>query len=107
MDGTQKDYAESGNPDSERQTWYILLYKWKLALKYRITTLQSTDPKKQSNKEGSREHACMNLSDISKHHRLHVWMRKRVGQGSGSGMGSGEIRCREDRSLGGSTSGRS
>jgi hypothetical protein len=30
-------------------------YNWILAIKYRITMLQSTDPKKLSNKEGSME----------------------------------------------------
>ena len=41
----------------QKDTWYILTYKWTLAIKYRTTTLQSTDPKKLSNKEGPREDA--------------------------------------------------
>ena len=36
---------------------YLLFYKWTLAAKCRITTLQCTDPKKLSNEEGSREDA--------------------------------------------------
>jgi hypothetical protein len=32
-----------------------MVYKWILAVKYRITMLQSTDQKKPNNKEGPRE----------------------------------------------------
>jgi hypothetical protein len=35
----------------------MLTYKWILAIEYRITMLQSTDPKMLSNKEGSRDDA--------------------------------------------------
>ena len=45
----------------QKDTWYILTYKWTLAIKYRTTTLQSTDPKKLSNKEGPREDARISL----------------------------------------------
>jgi hypothetical protein len=33
MDGTRKDHPECGNPDPERQMWYVLPCKWKLAIK--------------------------------------------------------------------------
>jgi hypothetical protein len=54
IDRTRK-YPECGNPDPERHAWYIFTYKWTLAIKYRITLLQSTDPKKLRNKESSGE----------------------------------------------------
>ena len=37
--------------------WFVLTYKWTLAIKCRITMLQSTDPKKLDNKEVPREEA--------------------------------------------------
>jgi hypothetical protein len=43
----------TGNPNTERHTWYKSIYKWTLTLKYRITTLHSTDIKKLSNKEST------------------------------------------------------
>jgi hypothetical protein len=39
----------------ERHVWYVLTYKWTVAIECRIIMLQSTDPKKLGNKEGSRE----------------------------------------------------
>lgn len=50
-----KNHPECGNPDSERQSWHLLTYKWTLAISYRINMLQYLDPKKLSNKEGPRE----------------------------------------------------
>jgi len=41
MDGIRKDHPEGGNPDPERQTGYVLTYKWILAIKYRITIQKS------------------------------------------------------------------
>lgn len=38
-------------PASERQTWYVIIYKWIVAVKQRITMLQSTDLEKLSNKD--------------------------------------------------------
>jgi hypothetical protein len=35
-----------GNSDPERHTWYILILKYTLAIKYRTTMLQSKDPNK-------------------------------------------------------------
>jgi hypothetical protein len=43
--------------DPERHTWYVLTNKWALAIKYRITMIQSTDPKKLSYKDGPRKNA--------------------------------------------------
>ena len=39
MDGTRK-YLERGNPDTKGYAWYILTYKWILAIKSRIPMLQ-------------------------------------------------------------------
>ena len=36
------------DPDPLGHAWYVLTYKWILAIKYRILRLQSTDPKKLS-----------------------------------------------------------
>ena len=49
------------NPEPERHVWYVLTYKWTLAIKGRITMLQSIDPKKLSNKEILREDARISL----------------------------------------------
>jgi hypothetical protein len=54
MDRTRKDYCQRGNPDSEMHAWYVLTYKWILAVKQRLTMLQPLDPKKLSNNERSR-----------------------------------------------------
>lgn len=43
------------NPGLNGYAWNVFTYKWVLAAKYSITMLQSTDPKKQSNKEGPGE----------------------------------------------------
>ena len=40
------------NPDSERHIWYTFTYKKILAIKYRITILQSIEEKKLRNREG-------------------------------------------------------
>ena len=50
-------YPESGNPDSKGHAQYVHIYKWALAIQYRVTTLQSTDPKKLNNKDGPKEDA--------------------------------------------------
>ena len=55
MDGTRKYHPEWGNPAGH--AWNVLPYKWTIAIKNRITMLQSTDPKKPNNKEGPREDA--------------------------------------------------
>ena len=44
-------------PNTKGHSWYVLTYKWMLAIKYRITMLQSTDPKKLSSQEGPKEDA--------------------------------------------------
>jgi len=46
---------------TEKDTWYVLIYKWILAIKYRVTILYSTYPKKVSNKEGPKEDALISL----------------------------------------------
>jgi len=44
-----------------QQVWYILIYKWTLAIKCRTTMLQSTDPKKLGNKKIPGEDAQISL----------------------------------------------
>ena len=44
MDRIGKDHPERDNPDPERQTWYVLTYKWILVIKYKITIQKSTEP---------------------------------------------------------------
>ena len=39
MDRKEKNHPECGNPDSERQTWYVLYYKWILAVKDNHATI--------------------------------------------------------------------
>ena len=46
MDGTRKYHPQWGNPNPDKHTCYVVTYKWKLALKHRITTLQFTDYQK-------------------------------------------------------------
>jgi hypothetical protein len=47
MGGTRKGHPEYGSPDTKKnQTWYVLNYKWILVIKYRITMVQTKDPKK-------------------------------------------------------------
>ena len=43
--------SKEGKPDQERQAWYVLTYKWTLAIKYRKTIFQSKELKKVSNEE--------------------------------------------------------
>jgi hypothetical protein len=35
MDGTSRGHPEKGNPDTERQTWYVLTYKW-IFIRYEV-----------------------------------------------------------------------
>lgn len=53
-------------PDWEGQTWYVIAYKHILAAKYRITILQSTDPERLRNKEGTRGDAWVSLGKGNK-----------------------------------------
>jgi hypothetical protein len=55
MDGTRKYYPERDNPDPARHAWYVLTGTRILAINYRITMIQPTDPKKLGNKEGPRK----------------------------------------------------
>ena len=40
----EKNHSEWGNPDSERQIWYLFAYLRMLAVKSMITKLQSVVP---------------------------------------------------------------
>ena len=52
---SEDSYARFSEP--KVHAWYVLTYKWILAIKYRITILQSIDPKKPNNKKGPRKDA--------------------------------------------------
>jgi hypothetical protein len=69
-DGTIKYHPEWGNPDTERHTWYAFTYKWILAIKFLITMLQSTDPKKLSNWKGPRKDAWISRRSRNK---IDIW----------------------------------
>jgi hypothetical protein len=42
MGGTRKKNSELGCLDTERQTWYVLTYKWMLTVKYNHARNQQT-----------------------------------------------------------------
>jgi hypothetical protein len=54
MDGTTKSHPEWDNPIPERQTWYILTYKWILTIKINYAAVHKPrEAKKQGGlKEG-------------------------------------------------------
>jgi hypothetical protein len=52
----EKYHPEWGKPDPEKHTWYVLTYKWTLAIKYRITDLQNV-----SNRNSPRKGAWIAL----------------------------------------------
>jgi hypothetical protein len=56
-DRNRKDHSQRGNPDPKGYSWYVLTYKWILPIKYRITMLCSTNPKKLNKKEGLNQNA--------------------------------------------------
>jgi hypothetical protein len=45
----------------KRHAWYVLSYKWILAIKYRIPMLHSTDLKKLNKKESTNDDAWISL----------------------------------------------
>ena len=62
MDGTRKiNHSERGNPDLDRQTWYVLTHKWVLDVKYRKTNLQFTALERLDNKEDPKRDAWVSL----------------------------------------------
>jgi hypothetical protein len=90
-DITQNQYA-----------WYVLTYKWILAIKYKITSLQSTYPKKSNNREGSREDGLIflrrgNKIDISSGWRDGSGCERGWGRELGRGSGIGRVGEREQR----------
>ena len=97
-----------GNPDPERHPWFVLTDKWTLAIKYRTTMLQSTDPKKPSNKKGLREDAWLSLrrrnkTDISGGWREGTGWEMEVKSGTGMGTrcgGAGKENGNQGVSLG-------
>lgn len=44
MNGTQKNHSEWSDPYPGRHTWYVLNYKWILAVQEMIIMIQTTDP---------------------------------------------------------------
>jgi hypothetical protein len=55
MSGSGEFPPELVITDTKGPAWYVFTYKWTLAIKYRIPTLYSTDPKKLNKKEGRRD----------------------------------------------------
>ena len=51
IDGTRRNHSERSNPITKRQTWYVLTHMRILGIEWKITSLQSTLPKKLINKE--------------------------------------------------------
>jgi hypothetical protein len=92
----KKNHPEWGNPEPERQTWYVLIYKQVLAIKKRIITLQSTDPEAKQH-EGSGGRGWTSLG--RKIEWFCRWTRGRWWSG-GKGMEGGSMR-REMTGLGG------
>jgi hypothetical protein len=43
--------------DPKRHEWYVFTFSWTLAIKYRTTVLQYSNPKKLGNKEVPKENA--------------------------------------------------
>jgi hypothetical protein len=62
LEKQQQQHPKWGNPDTERQPWWVLTYKkWLLAVKYKTIMLPSTNPERLSNKEGLREDETASL----------------------------------------------
>jgi len=51
------DETRKYHSDPRDYAWYVLTYKWKLAITHRIPTLQSTNPKKAHDKNDPGEDA--------------------------------------------------
>jgi hypothetical protein len=89
LEGTWQYHHEWGNTDPKWHAWYVLTYKWILAIKYRIPMPCSADPKKLSKKEGRTENAWISLGMGNKTLIGGKW-RKGTGQERGLG---GECEC--------------
>jgi hypothetical protein len=57
----KKTHSELGNPDLERQTWYVLIYTWILDVKQMTIKRQSTDLEKLGEKDVYREEVWISL----------------------------------------------
>ena len=57
MGGTRKYHPQRGNPDPKGHAWYVLTYKWILAMMYKMPMLYSMDPKKLKRKKSPNEGA--------------------------------------------------
>jgi hypothetical protein len=51
MEIKKKYHPEWSKPNIKGHAWYVLIYTWVLAIKSRITMLQSPDPRKLNSKE--------------------------------------------------------
>ena len=80
---SRKYHPEWGSPDPKGHAWYVLTYRWILTIKYKITTLESANPKNPNNKEGPRADGWI-FSQKGKLNRYWRWME-----------GTGEVRGQE------------
>ena len=81
MDSSRKYHLDSANQDPERLAWYVLTYKWTLAIKYRITMLQPTEhthtqEKELSNKDVPTENARISLRRVKVVHAFNSSTQK-------------------------------
>jgi hypothetical protein len=88
MNGTRKYHIEQSNPDPKGHAWYVLTYKWILAIMYRRSTLQSADPKTLSKTRKAQGRMLESHSDThseNSHPRKMEEGREWVGEGRGRG----------------------
>jgi hypothetical protein len=89
MDGSWEYYHEWSNLVPKGHVWYVLIYKWILAIKYRIFMVHATDPKKLNKKAGTSKDAWISLRRGNK---IFIRGRWREGTGrEGDGEGTGEV----------------
>ena len=67
-----KNHPKWGNPDSEKQTQYVLTHKWILDIKQKITRIQSTASKKVGNKKDPKRDVWISRSLIDRSEKLTI-----------------------------------
>lgn len=79
MGGIRKYHPKWGNPDSkgnEGNALYVFTYKWVIAIKYMLTILKSTEPKKPNNNEGRNEDGWALLNAENKTDTKDGWVEE-------------------------------